>query len=43
MKRTGVGVGVDGDGPYSQPRAGSHDAQRDFAAIGDQDRANGTG
>jgi hypothetical protein len=32
-----VGVGVDGDGPDTQPGAGSHHTHRDLAAIGDQD------
>ena len=43
MRRLCVGVGIDGDGADAEPRAGSHDAERDLAAIGDQDRTDGAG
>jgi hypothetical protein len=38
-----VGIGVDRDGADAEAAAGSHHAQRDLAAIGDQHRANWAG
>ena len=43
VRRLRVGIGIDGDGADAEPRAGPHDANRDLAAIGDQDRADGAG
>ena len=37
VQRLAVGLGVDGDGLDAELAAGANDAQRDLAAIGDQD------
>jgi len=39
----GVGVRIDRDGAQSQPCAGPHDPDRDFAAVGDQQERIGRG
>ena len=43
MQRVCVGIGIDGDGADAEPRTGAHHAERDLAAIGDQDGADRTG
>ena len=35
-----VGIGVDGDGPNSEPPRGLDDAAGDFAPVGDEQRIN---
>ena len=37
MQRIAVGVGIDRDHAVTQAPRGAHDAQRDLAAVGDQD------
>jgi hypothetical protein len=37
MHRVGIGGGVDGDGRHAHLARRAHDAQRDLAAVGDQD------
>ena len=37
MQRTGVRVGIDGDGGDAQLLTGTNDADGDLAAVGDED------
>ena len=37
VERARVGLGVDGDGLDAELAAGAQDAQRDLAAVGDED------
>ena len=40
VRRVGVGVGIDGDGLDTQLAAGADDADRDLAAVGDEQASN---
>jgi hypothetical protein len=41
VERGAVGVGVDGDGRNAEFATGADEAECDFAAVGDQDLAQG--